>query len=395
MRPGFQPHSTSRNSAFETGKFNHTDTHMTREKTDDLPVDYDLESYAFDLPSEQIAQVPCEDRQGSRLLILDRTSGSIRHEQFSRLGDFLPPQSVIVTNVSKVIPARLHGRKRTTRGKVEFLLLTPLPAVECSRTKDGHCRARVEGLLRPAKGLRAGSRVDLPGEMELQVEAVHDFGRSTVFLEWKGDLAAILASCGNLPLPPYIRRPEGPKDRQRYQTVYARAEGLGSVAAPTAGLHFTQGHIRDLQAQGHTFVDLILYVGYGTFTPIRVRDIRTHRMHAELMQISEQSAQTLRQAAAAGRPIVAVGTTSVRALESAYARFGDIRAFCGWTDLYLYPGASFGVVDHLLTNFHLPRSSLILMVAAFAGRQQVLDAYEQAVARGYRFFSYGDAMFIK
>ena len=367
---------------------------MTSQKMNQLPADYDLESYDFELPSRQIAQNPLPQRQSSRLLVLDRTTGSIRHASFSRLGDYLPPNSLVVTNVSKVIPARLHGRKGDTHGKVDFLLLTPLPAIEELEPSRGWRSARAEGLLRPVKGLRPGSRIQVAVDLGLVVEEIHQFGRCRVLLEWTGELGAVLCRCGTLPLPPYIRRPAGPEDAARYQTVYARGEKLGSVAAPTAGLHFTSEQMHELEAMGHTFVHIVLYVGYGTFSPIRVRDVREHAMHAELMQIPEDSAMILQEAKNQGRPIVAVGTTSVRALESVHARFGRMQPFFGWTDLYLYPGSSFRVVDHLITNFHLPRSSLILMVAAFAGRERVLSAYEQAVARGYRFFSYGDAMLI-
>lgn len=368
---------------------------MTSQNVKDFSLDYDLDSYDFALPPEQIAQYPLAERHASRLLVLDRGTGSIYHDQFVHLDKFLPEKSLIVTNVSKVIPARLHGRKRLTQGKVEFLLLTPLPAVKEIKVDGARNQAQVEGLLRPAKGLKPGSCIDLSPEMHLEVEKIYDFGRSLVRLEWTGDLPSLLLQWGTLPLPPYIRRTAGPEDGVRYQTVYARHQNLGSVAAPTAGLHFTTEQIRNLQNQGHEFADIVLYVGYGTFNPIRVQDIRNHQMHSELMEISDQSVQMLQKAKEKKRPVVAVGTTAVRALESVYAKFGRLQPFCGWTDLYLYPGAPFHVVDHLITNFHLPRSSLILMVSAFAGRKRVLTAYEQAAALGYRFFSYGDAMFIR
>jgi S-adenosylmethionine:tRNA ribosyltransferase-isomerase len=368
---------------------------MTSQNIQSLPQDYDLDSYDFSLPPEQVAQHPLAERHASRLLVLDREANSMHHDQFVHLDKFLPEKCLIVTNVSKVIPARLHGRKRLTQGKVEFLLLTPLPAVQEVSVGGSRNQAQVEGLLRPAKGLKPGSFIDVAPEMLLEILQIYDFGRSLVRLEWTGDLASLLLKYGTLPLPPYIRRTANPEDGMRYQTVYARSKNLGSVAAPTAGLHFTTEQIKDLENQGHEFVDIVLYVGYGTFNPIRSQDIREHQMHSELMEISEQSAQTLQRAKDDKRPIVAVGTTAVRALESVYAQYGRVQAFCGWTDIYLYPGAPFHVVDHLITNFHLPRSSLILMVSAFAGRERVLRVYEQAAAQGYRFFSYGDAMFIK
>ena len=370
------------------------DAYMTSQNLDPIPPDYDLESYVFDLPPEQIAQHPPADRQASRLMVLNRSTGSIGHTYFSQLAELLPANSVLVTNVSKVIPARLNGCKRATRGRVEFLLLTPLPVIQEQVDQGGRKSAEVEGLCKPAKGLKPGSRIDLDGELVLDVVHVYAFGRCRGNLSWTGDLHRILQHCGSLPLPPYIRRRPEAKDTERYQTVYAREEKLGSVAAPTAGLHFTPQHIQELTSRGHRFVDLTLYVGYGTFTPIRVRDIREHHMHPELMEMTEESAREISRAKEEGRPVVAVGTTAVRALESVYSRFRGLQAFCGWTDLYMYPGAGFGVVDHMITNFHLPRSSLLLMVAAFAGRKRIMQAYDQAVKAGYRFFSYGDAMLI-
>lgn len=368
---------------------------MTSHNIQSLPPDYDLDSYDFALPPEQVAQHPLAERHTSRLLVLDRETNNIHHDQFVHLDKFLPEKCLIVTNVSKVIPARLHGRKRLTQGKVEFLLLTPLPAVQKMTIGGTRNQAQVEGLLRPAKGLKPGSFIDLAPEMRLEVLRIYDYGRSLVRLEWTGDLGSLLLKYGTLPLPPYIRRTASSEDKMRYQTVFARSSHMGSVAAPTAGLHFTRQQIKDLEDQGHEFVEIVLYVGYGTFNPVRAQDIREHQMHSELMEISKQSAQTLQKAKDDKRPIVAVGTTAVRALESVYATYGRLQAFCGWTNLYLYPGTPFHVVDHLITNFHLPRSSLLLMVSAFAGRKRVLTAYEQAVLRGYRFFSYGDAMFIK
>ncbi|MBS3780509.1 MAG: tRNA preQ1(34) S-adenosylmethionine ribosyltransferase-isomerase QueA [Desulfovermiculus sp.] len=361
---------------------------------DHLPADYDLENYDFFLPPDQIAQHPPSERHLSRLMVLNRANEKIEHESFSRLEDLLPPNSVLVTNVSKVIPARMLGRKRATQGRVEFLLLTPLPVIEEQASGRGGSTAIVEGLFKPGKGLKPGSKIDLAGGLELEVIEVYDFGRSQVHMRWQGDLRGLLFRYGSLPLPPYIKRGPEDDDMLRYQTVYANDHKLGSVAAPTAGLHFTPEQIQRLNSQGHQFVDLALYVGYGTFTPIRVRDIRRHHMHAELMEMSDHAAGEIQRARQEGRPIVAVGTTAVRALESVYARFHGLRAYFGWTDLYMYPGSAFHVVDHMITNFHLPRSSLLLMVAAFAGRERIMGAYTQAVKAGYRFFSYGDAMFI-
>jgi S-adenosylmethionine:tRNA ribosyltransferase-isomerase len=235
-------------------------------------------------------------------------------------------------------------------------------------------------------------------DFSLAVLSVGEFGRCSVRLRWRGDLAAQFLELGHLPLPPYIRRPDTPADRERYQTVYADAARTGSVAAPTAGLHFTPEIRAVLAARGFRWAEVTLYVGYGTFSPVRCADIREHGMHREYLEVPEATAAAVRAAAAEGRPIVAVGTTSVRALEGA-AQATDTRAanlapFLGWTDIYLYPGREFRVTGHMLTNFHLPESSLVIMVSAFAGRERILSAYSQAIASGFRFFSYGDSMLL-
>ena len=396
MLPGFEPESSVWFSTTGSNSITNSimkNTYLTSQNLHPDSLDYTLQAYTFDLPEEQIAQYPAQERKESKLLIVDRHRDRLDHDRFAHISAHLPEKSILVTNVSKVIPARLIGRKRATGGKVEFLLLTPLPVVAIQREGEDQA-AEVEGLLKPAKGLIPGSQVDLPGGIQLSVLAREDYGRARVRLQWRGDLAQLLIEHGCMPLPPYIRRQPENLDCRRYQTVFAREDKLGSVAAPTAGLHFTTEQIAKLQGQGHDFVQVSLYVGYGTFHPIRVQDIREHQMHSEYMEISEGAAQGLNQARAQGRPVVAVGTTSVRALEGVFQRCGHVRAFSGWTDLFLAPGSTFHVVDHMITNFHLPHSSLLVLVSAFAGRERILRAYTQAVQTGYRFFSYGDAMLI-
>ena len=359
-----------------------------------IPRDYDLDAYQFELPADQIAQHPHPQRDASRLLILDRSSGQRQHATFRDLVDTLPDGALLVANTSRVLPARLKGQKRATGGKVEFLLLTPLPLVTPQPLADGRKEGFVSGLLRSSKPLAVGQKADFPGGIELTVIEREEFGRVQVRLCWSGDMAEVFQAYGHMPLPPYIQREDDATDHGRYQTVYADSAKTGSVAAPTAGLHFTDDVLHALRDKGIQWAEVTLYVGYGTFSPLRCRDIREHHMHPEYIELDAANAETISRALAEGRPVVAVGTTTVRTLESIAHHCGRIQPFAGWTDIFIYPGFSFRVVDHLLTNFHLPGSSLILMVAAFAGRRLVLEAYEEAVDEGYRFFSYGDAMFI-
>ncbi len=354
--------------------------------------DFSLEGYRFSLPQEQIAQEPPARRGESRLLTLDRTTGHVSVGTFARLADFLPPGLLVVNN-SKVVPARVFGR-RASGGKVEFLLTTPLPHVRAVLGEDGVYAADVACLLRSSKKVQAGETVFLAEDFAAEVLRREDYGRCEVRLRWKGELPKRLCEAGVLPLPPYIRRPQSEADAERYQTVYANEAKVGSVAAPTAGLHFTAETKDALLRAGFTWAEVTLYVGYGTFSPVRCPDIRDHVMHAEYCEIPEESATAVAAAKAAGRAVTAVGTTSARTLEGAYAQTGSIAPFAGWTNIFLYPGKSVRVVDHLLTNFHLPESSLLMLVSAFAGRQRILDAYSRAVAEGVRFFSYGDAMLI-
>ncbi len=361
--------------------------------------DFELSSYNYELPEERIAQYPPKERGTSRLMVLDRASGRNIHSTFSRLGEFLPKGALLVANNSCVVPARLFGFK-PSGGKAELLLLTPPPLlVACAVTEEGGwSRARAEVLLRPSRSIRVGDRLTFGDCIAAEVLNKKDFGRHDVMLFWKGDLVECMRSIGHLPLPPYIRREQDSEDVSRYQTVYADREKSGSVAAPTAGLHFTDALRESLKEQGIGWAEVTLHVGYGTFSPVREQDIREHPMHSEYVEISPETAGVIREAKASGRPVVAVGTTSCRTMEGCAQKNGGVipeQGWHGWTNIFIYPGFRFQVVDHLITNFHLPESSLIMLVAALCGRERILSAYAEAVKEKYRFFSYGDAMFVR
>lgn len=366
-----------------------------------LPDENSLDSYCFELPDELIAQAPADTRDASRLLVVEKNRCVVRDASFTDLPELLPPGALLVANNSKVLPARLLTRKQTG-GAVEFLLLTPLPLIEppgraelSHEESDVWREAQAEGLLRASKKPKPGERITFCDELELTVLERGEFGRSRVTLRWQGSLKAIFERIGHMPLPPYIRRPDGADDRSRYQTLHARDDKQGSVAAPTAGLHFTPELRQTLASKGFGWAEVSLHVGYGTFSPVRAKDIREHRMHAEYVEVPEETALAVAQAKAEGRPVFAVGTTSARALEGAYAATGRIGAFTGWTDIFIRPGRPFAVLDGMLTNFHLPGSSLVIMVAALAGGAVISQAYAHAVRERYRFFSYGDAMLIR
>ena len=365
--------------------------------------DFFLSSYRFDLPPEQIAQFPPEERGASRLLVMPRKGApdpcpELRHAMFSELPDLLPPGALIVANNSRVLQARLLG-SRFTGGKVEFLLLTPLPLVmeRASPDKAGGAdafSAEAEGLVRCGGSVREGETFAFGAGIRVTVLESGPFGKRRVRLAWRGDLAKAFAATGHIPLPPYIKRADGEEDLSRYQTVYARDDKTGSVAAPTAGLHFTPALRERLAARGFEWAEVTLYVGYGTFSPVRSEDIRGHRMHREYVEVPEATAEAVARAKAQGRPVLAVGTTSVRTLEGVAELCGRVQPYTGWTDIFLYPGRSFRVVDAMLTNFHLPESTLVMLVSALAGKENILHAYEVAVQEKYRFFSFGDAMLI-
>ena len=340
-----------------------------------------LADYDFDLPEELIAQYPVPERDQSRLLVIDRSDGSLAHRHFRDILDYLSPPDVLVLNRTQVMPARLVGRKADTGGRVELLLIRPLAA--------GAWLA----LGRPGRGLKPGIELEFgDGALRANIDERVAGGRFKVRFD-AADIMAQLEQVGEIPLPPYIQRSLGAEDRARYQTVYA--EQPGAVAAPTAGLHFTPELLAALEAKGVAVAKVLLHVGPGTFAPVRAADPREHRLEAEYCEIDEGVAAELAQRRAAGGRIVAVGTTVVRTLESAVAAAGELRPFAGFVETFIYPPYAFGAVDALVTNFHLPRSSLLMLVAAFVGRERLFAAYREAVARQYRFYSYGDAMIIQ
>jgi len=358
--------------------------------------DFQLSNYVFDLPIEQIAQNPPKERGQSRLLVVDRKKSELTHALFADIAEYLPKNALLIANNSKVLQARLMS-ERKTGGKVEFLLLTPLPKVleKAYALGDNWYSADVLCLLRAGGKFNENEQINLGKNIKIKIIESASFGQKMVILSWQGNLTEIFAKLGHLPLPPYIKRADSADDQNRYQTIYARSEKIGSIAAPTAGLHFTKNLQDTLAEQGYKWSELTLYVGYGTFSPVRTEDIREHKMHSEYFDISENTAHDILSAKAKGYPIVAVGTTTVRSLEGAFQLCGKIQAHTGWTDIFLYPTKSLNVVDALITNFHLPHSSLLMMVATIIGRERLLDVYAEAVHEGYRFFSYGDAMLIK
>ncbi|THB66658.1 MAG: tRNA preQ1(34) S-adenosylmethionine ribosyltransferase-isomerase QueA [Desulfovibrio sp.] len=354
---------------------------------------FSLSDYNYELPEDRIAQHPAIHRDESRLLVLNRDHSELEFSIFRDLAKWLPPGALLVANNTKVSPARLWGTK-TSGGKVEFLLLTPMPLLEPVPESDGFTKARVRGLLRASKGFKPGDKVLFNEDFHLVVHGVGEFGNNEICLHWRGDLAQLLSCLGHMPLPPYIKRPDSREDCERYQTTYAHDNKAGSVAAPTAGLHFTPELRSALMQQGFEWAEVTLHVGYGTFSPIRCSDIRDHAMHEEYAEINRETARRINIAKEQGRPVIAVGTTSIRTLEGVFAQTGAIEPFSGWINLYIRPGFSFQVIDGCLTNFHLPKSSLLVMISALAGREQVLDAYAHALENGFRFFSYGDSMLI-
>jgi len=345
------------------------------------PLPYGIAAYDYRLPPELIAQEPLAARDASRLLVLDRATGVLSHRTFSDLPELLHTGDLLVANRSRVFPARLLGR-REGGGAAEILLV---------RRREPNVW---DAMVRPGRRLRPGTTVDVAEGFKVRVEdAPAPGGLRVVRLLLDGlDADAALECHGHVPLPPYIRRADAREDRERYQTVFARE--TGSVAAPTAGLHFTLELLDRLQSRGVERAEIVLHVGPGTFRPVEVADVREHRVDPERFAIPEETAAAVDRARAEGRRVVAVGTTATRALESAVDGAGRIRPGDGETDLVIVPGFRFRAVDALVTNFHLPRSSLLLLVSAFAGRDRVLGAYAEAVRRSYRFYSYGDAMLV-
>ncbi|MDR2488848.1 MAG: S-adenosylmethionine:tRNA ribosyltransferase-isomerase [Desulfovibrio sp.] len=417
--------------------------------------DFRLSAYDFDLPEALVAQYPAVERSGSRLMILRRGEDAPAQAAFADWLRYLPEGCLLVANNSRVVPARLRGR-RPGGGSLECLLLTPLPLIEgapltreavpavfAAAPRGGWREAEAEALLRPARKIPRGGLMRFSPDMEARLAEHGPFGRCRILLRWRGDLRALLEEVGEIPLPPYIRRAERgdtasssgeerAPDRERYQTVYARADKAGSVAAPTAGLHLTPALRDGLVRSGREWEEATLHVGYGTFSPVRCPDIRDHVMHAEYAELPERTLAAVLRAKAEGRAVIAVGTTSARILEGARELRPDLfaaaggrepekpaelaasraaaraiagrgndaalppggMAFAGWIRAFIHPGRPIGVVDGLITNFHLPGSSLLMLAAALAGRERLLRAYREAVAGGFRFFSYGDAMLI-
>ena len=346
-----------------------------------------LSDFDYDLPAGLIAQEPAAERDAARLLCLDRRDGACRHGQVSDLPPLMAAGDVLVVNDTRVFPARLRGRREPSGGEVECLLLGRL---------DGECW---DALVHPGRKLRPGTEAVFEGggcRLHLEVLERHFHGRRTIRLTAPAgqDVDRAVDAIGEVPIPPYLKRPVQGGDEERYQTVFAAVRG--SVAAPTAGLHFTPRLMERLRERGLEWHPITLHVGYGTFEPVRTESVERHRLASERFAIPERTAEAVNRARADGRRIVAVGTTTTRALEAA-VRVGEgrIRPGAGSTDLYIYPGFRFEVVSALLTNFHLPRSSLLLLVCAFAGRDRILAAYRAAVRHGYRFYSYGDAMLIR
>ncbi len=335
--------------------------------------------FYFDLPQELIAQDPLEDRSSSRLLVLNKDTGAIEHHIFKEITDYLNPGDCLVINDTKVIPARLYGNKIGTDAKIELLLL---------KRKENDIW---ETLVKPGKKAKPGSKISFGGGLLTgEVLDVVEEGNRLIRFTYNGIFEEILDVLGQMPLPPYITHQL--KDKNRYQTVYAKHDG--SAAAPTAGLHFTPELLAILKEKGVKIAHVTLHVGLGTFRPVKVEDVTQHHMHSEFYSIEESQAKLINDTKAAGGRIISVGTTSCRTLESASGENGIVKAGSGWTDIFIYPGYRFKVLDCLITNFHLPESTLLMLVSALAGKEHILNAYETAVQERYRFFSFGDAMFI-
>ncbi len=338
-----------------------------------------LEDFDYYLPEELIAQDPLEHRSDSRLMLLDKVTGEVEHKHFYDIVDYLEPGDCLVINNTKVIPARLIGEKEGTGGKVEVLLLR-------RKTDDVW-----ETLVKPGKNARIGQKLSFGGGLlTAEVIDIVDEGDRLIRFDYEGIFEEILDQLGQMPLPPYITHEL--KDKNRYQTVYAKHEG--SAAAPTAGLHFTEELLEQIRAKGVNIAEVTLHVGLGTFRPVKVENVLEHHMHSEYYKVTKEAADLINETKRAGHRVVAVGTTSTRTLESAAELDGTMVEKSGWTEIFIYPGYQFKVIDALITNFHLPKSTLVMLVSALAGREHVLAAYEEAVEEKYRFFSFGDAMFI-
>ncbi|MCI7322729.1 MAG: tRNA preQ1(34) S-adenosylmethionine ribosyltransferase-isomerase QueA [Lachnospiraceae bacterium] len=340
----------------------------------------DVKDFDYYLPEELIAQDPLEDRSGSRLMVLDKETGEVEHKHFTDILDYLHPGDCLVINNTRVIPARLFGVKEDTRAKIEVLLLK-------RRENDIW-----ETLVKPGKKAKPGTKLVFgDGLLTGEVLDVVEEGNRLIQFHYEGIFEEILDQLGQMPLPPYIEHQL--KDKDRYQTVYAKYDG--SAAAPTAGLHFTKELLQKVKDMGVEIAEVTLHVGLGTFRPVKVENVLEHHMHSEFYMVSREAADKINRAKDNGHRVIAVGTTSTRTLEAASDENGRMHETSGWTEIFIYPGYQFKVIDALITNFHLPQSTLVMLVSALAGREHVLHAYELAVQEKYRFFSFGDAMFIK
>lgn len=338
------------------------------------------EDFDYELPEHLIAQTPLEKRDASKMLVLDKETGKIEHRVFSDILEYLNEGDVLVVNDTKVIPARLYGEKEETGAVIELLMLkdTGNDIWEC--------------LSKPAKRIKKGTIVSFGnGILKAECVGIEEEGIRFMKFSYQGILYEILDQLGEMPLPPYIH--EKLKEKDRYQTVYAK--NLGSAAAPTAGLHFTEDLLQKIKEKGVIIAPITLHVGLGTFRPVSVEDIKSHKMHSEFYRMSKETADILTKAKQEKRPIISVGTTTTRTLESIMSLYGEFKECSGWTDIFIYPGYQFKAIQHLITNFHLPKSTLVMLVSALAGKEHILNAYKEAIEKEYRFFSFGDSMFIK
>lgn len=345
-----------------------------------------LSDFDYELPQELIAQMPADKRQNSKMLVLDKTNNTIEHKHFFDIVDYIDKNSILVLNNTKVLPARLYGKK-DTGGKIEVFLLEGV-------------RGKIwNALIKPSKRVKPDTIIKISDELSVRaIERLEEAGEWLVELIYEGNLFDILHKVGNIPLPPYIERKIQAEelkqfDMERYQTVYAKDEG--SVAAPTAGLHFTKEILDKLKAKGVEIVYVTLNVGLGTFRPVKCENVLDHKMHSETFEITQDAADKINKAKSEGKKLIAVGTTTVRTLETAYQKYGCIKACHDHSELFIYPPYEFKVVDKLITNFHLPKSTLLMLVSALAGKEFIFKAYMEAIENKYRFFSYGDCMFIK
>ncbi|MBQ8458770.1 tRNA preQ1(34) S-adenosylmethionine ribosyltransferase-isomerase QueA [bacterium] len=348
-----------------------------------------ISEYDYILPENLIAQMPADKRENSKMLVLDRASQSIEHKHFYDIVDYIDDNSILVLNNTKVLPARLYGTKETG-AKIEVFLL---------EAKSGEGKNCWSALIKPSKRVKPNTIISISSELKVRpIKRLEDDGEWLVELIYEGELFDILHKIGNIPLPPYIERKLTNEelrqfDKERYQTVYAKDEG--SVAAPTAGLHFTNEILDKLRAKGVEIVYITLNVGLGTFRPVKCENILDHKMHSETFEITQKASDAINNAKKDGKKIIAVGTTTVRTLETCYQKFGCIKACHDTSELFIYPPYEFKVVDNLITNFHLPKSTLLMLVSAIAGKDFIFTAYNEAIKNNYRFFSYGDCMYIK